>query len=125
MAGKAVATARKMTDGRPRHAPLRASLRNATEQDAELKTLAHSVEAEDGHQAFELLQAIAESAPPYVVVATDRGQSNARFRLRNTEAEREASAHADEALLRAAARCEAGLQISRQLELGSMEAYLV
>ena len=50
----------EVRDGNPRRVLLRASLRQATEQDAELRALARTLRAEDGLQAsgcYELPQA--------------------------------------------------------------------
>ena len=85
----------------PHHAPLRANLHNAAEQDAEIEASAHSVKSEDGRQALEPFRAITESAPLNVVLANDRGHGFARFGVRTTEAGNQAFARNKEQLLRA------------------------
>ena len=114
----------KTTDGHPRHALLRASLHQASIQNAELQAPARSVEAEDGHQAFGFLRAFAGVASPDVARTTDRGRSNATHWLRNTEADEKPCQYANEQLLRAAALRAAQFQISRMFALRSIERRL-
>ena len=85
MRGGDIASQQQMPDEHPRHAFLRASLRNPAEQDVELNDWAHSVKPEDGRQAFGLLRVIAESKSPDVFVATDWGRSDASCRSWKTE----------------------------------------
>ena len=80
----------EMSDGRPRHAPLRASLHQATVQDAELQAPARPTKAEDGRQATEPLRAIVDVAAPSIAHMTGWGHSDASFWLQNAEAGKEA-----------------------------------
>ena len=80
---------------------LRASSRNASEQDADLKALTQSVESEDNRPAFELLRSIAELASPDGAFAADWGHSNVRYWLWNSEAGNQSVAYTAGQLLRA------------------------
>ena len=117
IAGESEAPEPKMTDGPLRHALSRASIHQATLQDAELQASGRSIKLEDGHQAIEFLRPTADVASPNVARATDWGRSNARYWLRNTEAEKQGVAFADEELLWVAAFRAAEFQISRLFEL--------
>ena len=121
MDGEAGAPRQQMADELPRHAPLRASVHNATEHYADIKALAHSG---GGHQAIDLLRSTGESASPNVAFATDWGHDNAGYWLRKTEAEGQAFLYNNAQPAWPATFCAAEFQISRQFGLRSMEDYL-
>ena len=124
MDGGAIAPQQQMSDGRPPRALLQASLRNSIEQDAELKAPAHSDKTEDGQQALALFRALAESAPPDVLFASDWGRSDAIHSLRKTDGEEQASAYNNQQLLRAPSFCIAEFRVSRRFALRSMRDFL-
>lgn len=103
----------QITDERPKHVLMRASLHRSAEEDKGLRASARSPRAEDDQKALEKLKAFMNPAAPCAVIGTDWDYGNSRRWPWSAEAEKEAFVFHEEQLSRPATFRAAKFQFSR------------
>ena len=105
----------------PRRILMRSSLRQARDQDSEIKTSQLPWGSTDPAEAFALAKAFAISNPTNVASAHDWGHANASLRLWATEGRNKAFAFNEEKLPVAATVRAAAFDVSRSFSVSSVK----